>query len=187
MDHFGHAMRERGGDPERLLYHITMLWKHSLFEQCLQNVADHQQLIVPFRTTLVARTEGRHTFTHRYSTSGAQDGVSRPDFSDWQWPPLLFLGTGSVTFSTLNCIASHSASSPMLFSFFRRRATYLTSTMQFQLTIQYHEILQKSHYLDRHPLLAPDLVTYDMGMWRFHIFGFGNDAMSVSTGDPFGN
>ena len=72
VDHFGHTLRERGGDPERLLYHITMLWKHSLFEQCLQNVADHQQFIVPFRTTLVARTEGRHTFTYRYSTSGSE-------------------------------------------------------------------------------------------------------------------
>ena len=30
--------------------------------------------------------------------------------------------------------------------------------MQFQLTIQHHEILQTSHYLDRHPLLALDLV-----------------------------
>ena len=50
----------------------SMLWKHSLFEQCLQNVADHQQFTVPFRTTLVARTEGRHTFTYRYSTSGSE-------------------------------------------------------------------------------------------------------------------
>ena len=40
VDHFGHAMRERGGDLEGLLYHITMLWKHSLFEQCLPDVAD---------------------------------------------------------------------------------------------------------------------------------------------------
>ena len=37
-----------------------------------RNVADHQQFVVPFRTTLVARTEGRHTFTYRYSTSGSE-------------------------------------------------------------------------------------------------------------------
>ena len=41
-------MRERGGDLEGLLYHTTMLRKHSLFEQCLQDVADRKQLVVPF-------------------------------------------------------------------------------------------------------------------------------------------
>ena len=40
-------MRERGGDPQGLLYHITMLWEHSLLEQCLPDVADRKQLTVP--------------------------------------------------------------------------------------------------------------------------------------------